>query len=42
LNPGSIIGRNSVLYPGTQWKGVLAANSTVKVLQTQQVVERRA
>jgi NDP-sugar pyrophosphorylase family protein len=42
LNPGSMIGRNSMIYPGTQWKGVLPANSTVKTLQTQQVVERRS
>jgi NDP-sugar pyrophosphorylase family protein len=42
LNPGSIIGRNSMIYPGTQWKGVLPANFTVKNLQTQQVLERRS
>ena len=41
LNPGSLIGRNSMLYPGTQWRGVLAANSVVKVTQSQQVIERR-
>jgi len=42
LNPGSLIGRNSMLYPGTQWRGFLPASSTVKHLQTQQIVERRA
>src|SRR5437667_2450680 len=26
LNPGSIIGRGSVIYPNTNWRGVLAAN----------------
>lgn len=41
INPGSLIGRNSVLYPGTQWRGVLPANSVVKTIQTQQIVERR-
>src|SRR5256714_11847661 len=25
LNPGSIIGRNSVVYPNTNWRGILAA-----------------
>lgn len=30
LNPGSIIGRNSVIYPNTNWRGVLAANKIVK------------
>ena len=30
LNPGSIIGRASVIYPGTNWRGVLPANVIVK------------
>jgi NDP-sugar pyrophosphorylase family protein len=30
LNPGSIIGRGSVIYPNTNWRGVLAANMIVK------------
>ncbi|MDB6021223.1 MAG: Nucleoside-diphosphate-sugar pyrophosphorylase [Pedosphaera sp.] len=30
LNPGSIIGRGSVIYPCTNWRGVLPANSIVK------------
>jgi acetyltransferase-like isoleucine patch superfamily enzyme len=30
LNPGSIIGRDSILYPGTQWRGVCPAASIVK------------
>jgi acetyltransferase-like isoleucine patch superfamily enzyme len=30
LNPGSVIGRNSVVYPLTNWRGVLAANSIAK------------
>lgn len=42
INPGSIIGRNSVLYPGTQWRGVLPPNQIVKTIQTQQVVELRS
>ena len=30
LNPGSIIGRNAVVYPLANWRGVLAANSIAK------------
>jgi bifunctional N-acetylglucosamine-1-phosphate-uridyltransferase/glucosamine-1-phosphate-acetyltransferase GlmU-like protein len=41
INPGSLIGRNSVLYPGTQWRGPLPADRIVKTVQTQQIVERR-
>lgn len=42
VNPGSLIGRQSVLYPGTQWRGVLPPNHIVKTIQTQQVVEFRS
>ncbi len=41
LNPGSIIGRASVIYPNTNWRGVLAANTIVKNRATQEVVARR-
>ena len=41
ISPGTLIGRNSILYPGVHWRGVLAANKIVKVRQQQQVVERR-
>ena len=40
INPGSVIGRGCVLYPGSHWSGVLAAEHIVKVRQTQQVVVR--
>ena len=40
INPGSVIGRGCVLYPGSHWSGVLAARHIVKVRQTQQVVVR--
>ncbi|NBV86868.1 MAG: hypothetical protein EBS01_11560 [Verrucomicrobia bacterium] len=40
LNPGSIIGRNAIMYPGTQWRGVLGANCTVKTTQSQQIIAR--
>lgn len=38
LSPGSIIGRNSVLYPLSQWRGVLAENQIVKHKQSQDIV----
>jgi len=42
LNPGSIIGRGSVIYPNTNWRGVLAADRVVKNQAAQEVVERRS
>jgi NDP-sugar pyrophosphorylase family protein len=30
LNPGTIVGRNSVIYPNTNWRGILAADMIVK------------
>ncbi len=41
LNPGSIVGRDSVIYPGTIWRGVVPANSVVKTQHTSEVIERR-
>lgn len=41
LNPGSIIGRGSVLYPNTNWRGVLGPNKIAKNRATQEVVARR-
>ncbi len=41
LNPGSIIGRNTILYPCTQWRGVAPADSIVKTKQTFEVLSRR-
>src|SRR6267143_2372645 len=41
LNPGSIIGRNAVLYPNLLWRGVCAANAVVKLRQQHEVVTRR-
>src|SRR6266480_2018625 len=40
LNPGSIIGRNSVVYPNTNWRGILAANMIVKNKAGMEVVPR--
>lgn len=41
LSPGSIIGRNAIVYPGTQWRGVLPANSIARYHQDLQILERR-
>jgi UDP-N-acetylglucosamine diphosphorylase / glucose-1-phosphate thymidylyltransferase / UDP-N-acetylgalactosamine diphosphorylase / glucosamine-1-phosphate N-acetyltransferase / galactosamine-1-phosphate N-acetyltransferase len=41
LNPGSIIGRGSMIYPNTNWRGILPANSIVKNKAAQEVVARR-
>lgn len=41
LNPGSIIGRGAVVYPCTNWRGVLPANMIAKNQADQKVVVRR-
>ena len=41
LNPGSIIGRNSVIYPNTNWRSILPSDMIVKNKSTQQIVPRR-
>ena len=41
LNPGSIIGRGAVIYPNTNWRGVLAPNMIAKNKAAQQIVSRR-
>jgi NDP-sugar pyrophosphorylase family protein len=41
LNPGSIIGRGAVIYPGVNWRGILPANMIVKNKAEQQVIVRR-
>lgn len=40
LNPGTIIGRGSVVYPNTNWRGILPPGSIVKNKAAQQVVGR--
>jgi NDP-sugar pyrophosphorylase family protein len=42
LSPGSMLGRDCILYPGTQWRGTLGSGQIVKVRQQQVIVERRA
>jgi UDP-N-acetylglucosamine diphosphorylase / glucose-1-phosphate thymidylyltransferase / UDP-N-acetylgalactosamine diphosphorylase / glucosamine-1-phosphate N-acetyltransferase / galactosamine-1-phosphate N-acetyltransferase len=41
INPGSIIGRGSVIYPNVFWRGVLSPNMIVKNRAAQDVVARR-
>jgi len=40
ISPGSLIGRHSVIYPNTHWRGVLEARRIVKLRQSLQIVER--
>jgi NDP-sugar pyrophosphorylase family protein len=41
LSPGSIIGRNTLMYPGTQWRGAAPENSVIKYRQDLEIVPRR-
>jgi NDP-sugar pyrophosphorylase family protein len=41
LSPGSVIGRHSILYPGTQWRGVLGEAQIAKTRQQIEIVPRR-
>lgn len=41
LNPGSIIGRGAVIYPGVNWRGFLPANLIAKNKAAIEVVVRR-
>jgi NDP-sugar pyrophosphorylase family protein len=34
LNPGSILGRRSLVYPGVMWRGILPADSIAKTADT--------
>ena len=43
ISPGSIIGRDTILYPGTSWRGVLPNNSIGKAVpQTLKVIPRQS
>ena len=41
LNPGSILGRGAIVYPGVNWRGVLPASSIAKNKAEVEVVLRR-
>ncbi len=40
LSPGSVIGRSCIIYPGTQWRGVLPDHSIAKLRQDLSIVPR--
>lgn len=42
ISPGSILGRNTVVYPLTHFGGVLPENTILQTRQTQQQVKRKA
>ncbi|HYG23562.1 MAG TPA: UDP-N-acetylglucosamine diphosphorylase [Verrucomicrobiae bacterium] len=42
LNPGSIIGRGSIIYPGVNWRGCLPPSSVAKNRAEIAVVERQS
>ena len=41
INPGSVIGRDCMIYPSVNFRGVLPQGSIVKLRQELQVMERR-
>lgn len=41
INPGAILGRDCLVYPGVNFRGVLPEGSVVKLRQELQVMERR-
>ncbi len=41
LNPGTVLGRHSVIYPNINWRGILPDHLIVKNTATQDVVIRR-
>jgi UDP-N-acetylglucosamine diphosphorylase / glucose-1-phosphate thymidylyltransferase / UDP-N-acetylgalactosamine diphosphorylase / glucosamine-1-phosphate N-acetyltransferase / galactosamine-1-phosphate N-acetyltransferase len=42
LNPGSIVGRGAIIYPGVNWRGFLPAHMIAKNKAAVEVVMRRA
>ncbi len=42
LNPGSLLGRDCILFPGCAWSGVLPDNSIARVRTETQLAERRS
>jgi NDP-sugar pyrophosphorylase family protein len=41
INPGAVIGRDCIIYPGVNFRGVLAQGSIVKFRQEIQILTRR-
>jgi len=42
LNPGSIVGRGAIVYPGVNWRGFLPANMIAKNKAVVEIVTRRS
>jgi hypothetical protein len=42
LNPGTLIGRDTVVYPGTIWNGVAPAQSIIKHRQEHEIIPRKS
>jgi len=42
LNPGTILGRDTLLYPGIVWQGVLPSNSLVKHRGNYEILPKRS
>ena len=42
LNPGSVLGRRSILYPGVSWRGICPPDMVVKLKQEHTLVSRMA
>ena len=40
INPGAVIGRDCIIYPGANFRGVLAQGSILKVRQEIQILRR--
>jgi UDP-3-O-[3-hydroxymyristoyl] glucosamine N-acyltransferase len=41
INPGSVIGRDCLVYPNVNFRGVLPEGSVAKLRQEVQILERR-
>jgi len=41
LSPGSLIGRDALIFPGTHWRGVLAARQVAKFRHPVDITARR-
>jgi len=41
LSPGSLLGRDCILYPGSQWRGYLPSSHVLKLTQQQTLIEQR-
>ena len=41
INPGTLLGRDCIIYPGANFRGVLPRSSILKVRQSVQILTRR-